>query len=264
MIDVSDFLASNPVRINLAHKDPVVPTKAETTGEGEGDNSCFDGGSESSKSKQSSEQEAYLHKGSYGHLSVDNGTNDKRYGKRRYKRTPKKGGFGSRNHRTGDSGLIDPYDEQSCKESGLTLLDAAARPRQALAERLQAKGYAPAVVERVLVRLEELGFIDDQAYAQSYLRYCLSKNLGESGVFREMKRKGVEASTAERVIASAVNEGLFVESAYELGRKVAKKTMGLDENVRRRRLWSAGVRKGHSPALIKQVAADLFPWASSD
>ncbi|WP_236632688.1 regulatory protein RecX [Bifidobacterium xylocopae] len=154
--------------------------------------------------------------------------------------------------------MEDPNDEEACREAALTLLDAAARPRKALYERLTGKGYAPETVEGTVKRMEELGLVDDESYARSYLRYCLGRNLGERGALREMTRKGLETSLAERVVAQAAERGLFVDSAYELGRKLARRTRGMDPQVRKRRLWSAGGRKGHNPSLIRQVAGDLF------
>ena len=137
-------------------------------------------------------------------------------------------------------------------------MDAAARSSGALARRLVEKGFDTNVVDQVIDRLTKLGLLDDQAYAQDLLRSCLHRTMGERGVLSEMTRKGLDPGLAAQVVAQASREGLFVDSAYELGRKVARKTAGLDLKVRKRRFWSAGSRKGHSPGLLNQVAADLF------
>ncbi|AKV56087.1 regulatory protein RecX [Bifidobacterium actinocoloniiforme] len=171
---------------------------------------------------------------------------------------PKRGGFGARGSATAGDGPRDPADADACREAALTLLDAAARPRKALAQRLAGKGYDELVIETTVSRLEELGLVDDEAYAEGFLRYCLKRNLGERGAVREMVRKGLERPLAEQVVAKAVRQGLFIDSAYELGRKVACKTQGMDLQKRKRRLWAAAGRKGHSPEAIRQVAADLF------
>ena len=176
--------------------------------------------------------------------------------RRRGRRRPRAGGFG------GGSAPVAPRadadDADACREAALTLLDAAARSSGALARRLVDKGFDTNVVDQVVDRLTRLGLVDDQAYAQDLLRSCLHRTMGERGVLSEMTRKGLDPGLAAQVVAQASREGLFVDSAYELGRKVARKTAGLDLKVRKRRFWSAGSRKGHSPGLLNQVAADLF------
>ena len=175
---------------------------------------------------------------------------------RRRGRRPRAGGFGGGSAPAAPR--ADADDADACREAALTLLDAAARSSGALARRLVDKGFDTNVVDQVVDRLTRLGLVDDQAYAQDLLRSCLHRTMGERGVLSEMTRKGLDPGLAAQVVAQASREGLFVDSAYELGRKVARKTAGLDLKVRKRRFWSAGSRKGHSPGLLNQVAADLF------
>ena len=175
---------------------------------------------------------------------------------RRRGRRPRAGGFGGGSAPAAPR--ADADDADACREAALTLLDAAARSSGALARRLVDKGFDTNVVDQVIDRLTRLGLVDDQAYAQDLLRSCLHRTMGEQGVLSEMTRKGLDLGLAAQVVAQASREGLFVDSAYELGRKVARKTAGLDLKVRKRRFWSAGSRKGHSPGLLNQVAADLF------
>lgn len=148
--------------------------------------------------------------------------------------------------------------ENKCQEAALRLLDAAQRPSGALRERLIAKEFSVETVDTVVNRLMNLGLVDDEAYARSAVRYCVSRSLGQSGTLMELKRKGVDASLAMQAVQEAQEEGAFIESAYALVERVAKRTRGLDKNVRLRRLWSAAGRKGHSPELIRQAQYEVF------
>jgi regulatory protein len=268
MIDVSDFLESHPIRIESEQVSLVVSQKEETTNETEvsAEPTTKDRNlkTESLNTQESQIfiQTQVIHRGTFGSLTDNENYESKRKTARNKRNHAKAGAFGSQNYARKASGCKDPHNEESCREAALTLLDSAARPKKALTERLLSKGYDASVVHSVVERLEELCFVDDQAYAQSFLRYCISRNLGERGTFAEMLRKGLDSSTAEGAIFQARQEGLFVESAYDLGRKIAKKTSGLQDDVRKRRLWSAGGRKGHDPSLIKLVADDLFDSAS--
>ena len=135
----------------------------------------------------------------------------------------------------------DPNDLDACRE-----------------ERLIGKGYASEVVDDMIVRLIRVRLIDDEAYAQSAVRYCTSRLMGYRGAVMELKRKGVDRQLAQRVCDEAESQGVFAEAAWELGRRTARKTAGLDVEVRKRRFWSAGGRKGHNPEVLRKIAQELF------
>lgn len=195
----------------------------------------------------------------FGAPDDDDSRADRKARRRSGNRRPKRGGFGAGLGTTAyGGGVEDPNDAQACKEAALTLLDSAPRASGALAQRLKRKGYADEAVNATIDRLIEVGLLDDEAYARSMVRYCLSRQLGEHGAVRELSRKGVDAALAARVVEEARRTGAFEESAYELGRKVAARTEGMDSDVRRRRLWSAGIRKGHGPEAIRRVAEELL------
>lgn len=145
-----------------------------------------------------------------------------------------------------------------CREAALRLLDAAPRSSKALEERLLSKGYGKSVVHQVIERLTEVNLLNDRAYAESMVRYGASRLLGKRGVVMEMQRKGVDRALAEEVAEEAREQGVFEDTAWELGRRVAQKTEGLSHEVRYRRFWSAGARKGHSPDTLRRVAAELL------
>jgi len=152
----------------------------------------------------------------------------------------------------------DPNDLDACREAALRVLDAAPRPSGAMRERLIGKGYAPEVVDDVIARLIRVRLIDDEAYAQSAVRHCASRLMGYRGAVMELKRKGVDRQLAQHVCDEAESQGMFAEAAWELGRRTARKTAGLDVEVRKRRFWSAGGRKGHDPEVLREIAQELF------
>jgi regulatory protein len=197
---------------------------------------------------------------SFGHSGFRDAHSRKPYGgtrrSRRRARNPDDTSLGaqSRERRVPD----DPQSLDACREAALTLLDAAARPSGALRTRLLGKGYTSGVVEEVIERLSAVNLIDDRAYAQSAVRYCVGRMYGRRGTINELVRKGVERPLATEVVDVADKHGAFEESAWELGRSIEHKTRGLERQVRKRRLWSAGGRKGHDPAILQIVAHELF------
>ncbi|MFT8703921.1 regulatory protein RecX [Bifidobacterium aquikefiricola] len=153
---------------------------------------------------------------------------------------------------------LNDDDIDACREAALRLLDAAPRSSGGLKQRLMDKEFAEPVIDEVIARLQRVLLINDEEYAQSAVRYCLSRNLGARFTERELLRKGVDRALAQRLVTEAADAGDFVDAAYELGRTVLRKTRGMDPVKRKRRFWSAGGRKGHSPDIIRQVANELF------
>ncbi len=151
-----------------------------------------------------------------------------------------------------------PEEENKCQEAALRLLDAASRPSGALRKRLLDKEYDEDVVDRVVNRLIQLNLIDDESYARSAVRYCISRDMGEIGTQRELERKGVDKLTAAQAVSEAHDTGAFEESARKMAQTVAQRTRGLDRQTKLRRLWATGSRKGHSPDLIRVAADELF------
>ena len=74
----------------------------------------------------------------------------------------------------------------------------------------------------------------------------------------KLARNGVDRPLAERVCDEARMSGVFEDAAWELGRRSAAKTQGMDPKVRKRRFWSSGGRKGHDAETLRAVAHELF------
>lgn len=149
-------------------------------------------------------------------------------------------------------------DLDACREAALRLLEAAPRCSGGLRERLLDKGFAPETADEVVMRMVRVGLVDDEEYARSMTRHCLERQLGARGALMEMRMKSIDEADARRAVGEAREAGLFERAAYELGERVAVKTQGLDRQVRLRRFWSAGARKGHDPETLRRVAAEVF------
>lgn len=238
MISVEKFLQANPVKLQLG---------------------AFGGGDLVDISEGTSEA---ARTGKAQGATSSGVRHGRRGASQRGRRMGRRGGFGMAAGM--GEGPSDPTDSDACREAALCLLDASARSSGGLIARLKAKGYDEGTVSDVVDRLIEVGLVDDVAYAHAMVRYCLSRQLGEQGTIRELVRKGLDRTLASQVAAQYHESGDFVESAYALGRSVAAKTEGMEYEKRRRRLWSAGSRKGHSPDLIRQVAQDVFAQSGQE
>lgn len=149
-------------------------------------------------------------------------------------------------------------DFDDCRESALRLLDYSARSSDDLKNRLINKGYKENIVESVIIRLEELHLVDDEQYARSVIRSCVSRLLGERATRVELQKKGVSSTVVCSTLQEAREDGVFEEAAWELGRKLSLKLKSLEDNVKRRRFFSAGARKGHDLSTLNEIYYALF------
>ena len=153
----------------------------------------------------------------------------------------------------------DPDElEAKIRDRVLRLLTAQPRTRAEL-ERSLARAGAPAeLVARVLDRFSELKLVDDDAYAQAYVRTGVSvRRRGARSLSLELRGRGV----SPEVIAAATAE-IDSTTEYATARELAARRLrGLarhDPAVQRRRLTGLLLRRGFSPGVVTQVVSEAL------
>lgn len=83
----------------------------------------------------------------------------------------------------------------------LALVARSRHTRRALEAKLERRGYEPAVIRRVIDRLCELGYLDDEAAAESWLsRRVERRPEGRLALLSGLLRNGVPRDMAERLL----------------------------------------------------------------
>ncbi|HZS06324.1 MAG TPA: regulatory protein RecX [Blastocatellia bacterium] len=132
----------------------------------------------------------------------------------------------------------------------------AARPRSTaqLRERLLEKEWAEAeVVERVIARLLELGYLNDEQFAASYAASRLTtKTLGRTRLRRDLQRKKVSSQAAEQAL-----DEVYAERGEEelIARAIAKRVRLKGKPQTReetKKLFDHLMRLGFSYDLVKR------------
>lgn len=145
----------------------------------------------------------------------------------------------------------------------LRLLAAAARPRAGLAAALARKGIPPEVAERVLDRLTEVGLIDDEAYAQSFVASRHRHGaLGADALRDQLRRKGIEAPVAASAVAVVDRDAEYERARAFLERRVDS-AMAHGTETARRRLLGLLARRGYPADLAQRVVREVLAgWAT--
>ncbi len=143
----------------------------------------------------------------------------------------------------------------------LRQLTMAPRSRVELERKLAQRGCDPDVARVVLDRMEQVGLVDDAAYAAMFVRSKQStRGLAKTALRGELRRKGVPAE----VLEGALDQVSEADERDEAVRLVAKKlaTMhGLPAATQARRLAGMLARKGYPGSLAHQVVREALAAA---
>lgn len=135
----------------------------------------------------------------------------------------------------------------------LRQLTMAPRSRSQLADKLAQRGAPQDVAERVLDRFEEVGLIDDAAFAEMLVRSQVAgRGLGRRGLAHELRRKGVDDETARVALEQVDDESEAAAARTLVARRIAS-TRGLERDKRMSRLVGMLARKGYPSGLIMSV-----------
>ncbi len=83
----------------------------------------------------------------------------------------------------------------------MRLLSGRAHSRVEMQRKLARRGYTPDEVEAALVRLDELGYLNDLAFAEGLVR-VRSSSRGPRALSAELAKRGVGRAQADRALAS--------------------------------------------------------------
>lgn len=160
-----------------------------------------------------------------------------------------------------EAGELTPQEAtELAREAILRILTAAPKSRAELARSLARKGYPDAVVTPVLDRFDEVGLVDDAAYADMVVRTRhAERGLARRAIAVELRRRGIDDETAAEALEQ-VEPDDEREAAATLARKLVGRTRGLERDVRVRRAVAALGRKGYGPG----VAFDVVRAALAD
>jgi regulatory protein len=135
--------------------------------------------------------------------------------------------------------------EQTAKAVCLRLLTDSARPRADLEKALRKRGFEADVIGRVLDRFEEVGLIDDKAYAEAFVRSGYHhRALSRTALESKLRTKGVDPETAADAAADIGRDAEEERAAGLVAKKVTA-LRSVEPDVARRRLLGMLARRGY-------------------
>ncbi|WP_328886701.1 recombination regulator RecX [Streptomyces sp. NBC_00316] len=156
----------------------------------------------------------------------------------------------------------DPVEQ--ARNICLRLLTGTPRTRKQLADALHKREIPDEVAEEVLSRFEDVGLIDDAAFADAWVESRHhGRGLARRALVRELRTKGVDAAVIDEAIGQLDSEQ-EEETARELVARKLRSTRGMDRDKRLRRLAGMLARKGYGEGMALRVVRQALEEEGED
>jgi len=161
-------------------------------------------------------------------------------------------------------------------EAAARFLEVRSRSVSEVRRRLGGAGYRPDLVDGAIARMTELGMLDDEAFARSWVESRdRARPRGERAIREELRLKGIDRETVDLVLAERRDRALASSAAAggenegqpatadrtAAERLLAKNARALarvaDPRQRRQRAYALLARHGFDPETCREVAATL-------
>jgi regulatory protein len=145
----------------------------------------------------------------------------------------------------------------------LDQLTGQARSRAELAAKLAKKHVPDDVAARLLDRFEEVGLVDDAAFAREWVQSRQAgRGLARRALAAELRRKGVDSEVVSEAVG-AVDPEDEVESARALVRRKLPSLQRFDSVTQVRRLIGMLARKGYPSGVAFSVVKEELAEAAA-
>lgn len=156
----------------------------------------------------------------------------------------------------------DADPEEVARKILLDQLTGQARSRAELAGRLAKKGVPAEVAERLLDRFEEVGLVDDTAFARSWVQSRQpGKGLARRALAQELRRKGIDDEVAHDAL-DEVDPEAEEKAARSLVRRRLRTLRQVDRATAVRRLSGMLARKGYGGEVVWRVVREELDAAA--
>ena len=148
--------------------------------------------------------------------------------------------------------------EEVARKILLDQLTGQARSRKQLADKLAQRDVPEEIATRLLDRFEEVGLIDDEAFARMWVASRQpGKGLAGRALAQELRRKGID----DEIVREAVGE-IDPEDERDAARALVQKKMrslhSVDRTTATRRLVGMLARKGYNSSVAFAVVREVF------
>jgi regulatory protein len=139
----------------------------------------------------------------------------------------------------------------------LQVLQTAGKSCFEMHEKLNRKGYSDDVISQVMKQLQDIGYLNDEIFAQSiYRRYTGIKPSGKSKIIFELKRRKIPQDVVEQVLSTDFEEDEFLR-AVEVAQKKWMSVVTMESRKRQKRVFDFLLRRGFNFQMARDAIRQL-------
>ncbi|MFG2786716.1 recombination regulator RecX [Streptomyces sp. NPDC048419] len=182
--------------------------------------------------------------------------------RRRDEASDQDGGSSSSSRAEQEESSGDPVER--AKAICLRLLTGTPRTRKQLADALRKREIPDEVAQEVLSRFEEVGLINDSAFAEAWVESRHhGRGLARRALAQELRTKGVDSTLIDEAVSQLDSEQEEATARDLVARKL-RATRGLDRDKRLRRLAGMLARKGYPQGMALRVVRQALEEEGED
>ncbi len=110
----------------------------------------------------------------------------------------------------------DATDDERCRVAALRILEYRFNSVVELRRKLAAKKFERETISRTIERLNREKWLDDERFADAFVRMRASKDIGSLRIRRELRAAGVAEETASRAVRANIDGEREQDSAVAL------------------------------------------------
>jgi regulatory protein len=157
--------------------------------------------------------------------------------------------------------LIDRDLEEQIYQQALRLISRRPRSEKELRDRFKRKHAQSEIQDAAIARLREQGFVDDYAFAESWVENRLNfRPRSAWAIKQELRHKGVPNDAIQAALEDFNDE----EAAYQAASKAARKMAGLSKDRFNQRLAAYLSRRGFQYSTVFPIVKRVWRETSSN
>ena len=151
--------------------------------------------------------------------------------------------------------LLQASDARRAKEKALYLLEHRSHSKKELTDKIARTAASWEAAQAAADRMEELGLLNDEAYARDLAKELFTRRrFGKGRDRQELRLKGINSELIDELLLEYDDEDMALENIRAV---LDRKYAGWEEDEKvRRRAFAALQRLGYSYELIRRVFAD--------
>ena len=158
----------------------------------------------------------------------------------------------------GSSAPSDDKLVSRAKNTAYRFLSIRPRSRAELERKLRDKELPGEVINRVILHLDRLGYVNDREFAGQWARSRTRlRGLGRRRIEQELRGKGISREIIRETLARLFEDSSEIDTARKEAEKKLRTLERFEPEVRRRRLAGFLERKGFSPDIIRTIVHSL-------